>query len=207
MTNAMLIYQKPTSEKELRACAVFQRKLFELLVTEHDLMWDEILFPCADARSVIAAQRLGEPSVFGTHAIISNAGEEAIKKAAQKAAEQTECSTAYKIKKLIDEPDAVKKALAVSAKGFEGLLICADFASLVSGCDENWKIRDISRKFLSFAETANDKTGKGLAGLLGGKAVFAAGEEQTEIISKIYTQKTGSNAKAKIRKEVRRSVK
>lgn len=71
MTDAMLICQKPTNTDELRSCALFQRKLFEILTAEYGLLWNEILFPCADSRSVTVAQKLNEPSVFGTHAVIS----------------------------------------------------------------------------------------------------------------------------------------
>lgn len=200
MTDAMLIFQNPTTAQELRSCALFQRKLFELLVTENGLMWDEILFPCADARSVLVSQSLGEQSVFGSHAIIRCTEETALKNTAKKAAELTSCQIPFRFKKLESKPDSIKKAISIFAKGFENLLICADFALLVSGCDENWKIRDASRKFLSFAETANDKTGRSLVGILGGKAVFETAEENSQIISKIYTQKTGSTAKIKIQK-------
>ncbi len=207
MTNAKLIYQKPTNEDELRSCAVFQRKLFELLTDENGLMWDEILFPCADARSVLVAQKLNEPSVFGTHAIISTVDEKTLKKAAKSAAEQSECKVPYRIRQISDEPDSIEKALHISLKGFERKLICGDFAKLVRGCDENWKIRDFARRFLSFAETANDKTGKSFIGILGGKAIFSAGEEHIEAVSKIYTSKTGHSPSAKIHKAVRGSAK
>ncbi len=200
MTDAILIYQKPTTAQELRSCALFQRKLFEILTAENSMMWDEILFPCADARSVLVSQNIGEQSVFGSHAIVKCTDRAVLENAAEKAAEITACQIPFKVKKIESKPDSIKKALAVSAKGFENLLICADFAQLVSGCDENWKIRDTSRKYLSFAETANDKTGRSLVGILGGKAVFETDEENSQIISKIYTQKTGTEAKIKVRK-------
>ncbi len=198
MTDVKLIFQKPTNAEELRSCALFQRKLFEILTKDHGLMWDEILFPCADARSVLAAQNLGEPSVFGTHAIICHKEKEVIDNAAKKAAKETQCHIKYRIKSMDSEPNSIKKALHLPVKGFEGMLVCADFSQLVSGCDENWRIRDCSRKFLSFAETANDKAGKSLVGILGGKAVFDAKAELAETISRIYTSKTGCMTKVKI---------
>ncbi len=205
MTDAKLIYQKPKNEEELRSCAIFQRKLFEILVKDCGLMWDEILFPCADSRSVTVAQSLGETSVFGSHAIISISDGWKLEAAAKSAAEQTGCSVAYRIKELDGEPDAIEKALKISLSGFEGLLICGDFSSLAKGSDENWKIRDISRKFLSFIETANDRAGKSFAGILGGRAVFSAGEERSERISALYESKTGTKSKIKIHKAVRRA--
>lgn len=195
MTNALLIYQKPKNAEELRSCAVFQRELFELLVKENSLMWDEILFPCADSRSVTVAKSLNEPSVFGTHAIISAVDEKPLKSAAKTAADLTKCEVSFKIKVLENTPDAVEKALKTSFTGFQNEFICGDFSSLVSGNDENWKIRDTARKFLSFAETANDKTGKSFIGLLGGKAVFEKKEDSADKILKIYEQKTGTKAK------------
>ncbi len=207
MNGAMLISQKPKNQDELRSCAVFQRKLFEILVKDHALMWDEILFPCADSRSVVVAQKLNEPSVFGSHGIISNVEVKALKRAIDAAAEQTGCSLLCTIRTIGDEPDSVLKALKIPLKGFEETAVCGDFSDLVSGRDENWKIREQARKFLSFAETANDKTGKSFIGLLGGKAIFCGNEENIEKISKIYESKTGVQAKAKIHKAVRRSAK
>lgn len=194
MTNAMLICQKPANADQLRLCALFQRRLFELLVTEHNLMWDEILFPCADSRSVTVAEKLNENAVFGTHAIISNADKDIIAAAAEKAAVLTECSIPYKISELKSEPEAIKKALRISAKGFEEYTAAGDFSSVSGGCDENWKIRDNARKFLSFVETAGDRTGKSFVGILGGKAVFEH-RADIEIISKIYESKTGTKIK------------
>lgn len=207
MNGTMLISQKPKNQDELRSCAVFQRKLFEILVKDHALMWDEILFPCADSRSVVVAQKLNEPSVFGSHGIISSIEEETLKAAAVSASEQTGCNIPYRIKAIGNEPDSVLKALKTPLKGFEETAVCGDFSDLVSGRDENWKIREQARKFLSFAETANDKTGKSFIGLLGGKAIFCGKEENIEKISKIYESKTGVQAKAKIHKAVRRSAK
>lgn len=207
MNGAKLIYQKPKNSEELRSCALFQRKLFEVLINKYDLMWDEILFPCADSRSVVVAQKLDELSVFGTHAIISGIDENDLSSAAKAAAGLTGCKLAYSIKKISGDPDSIKKALRAPLNDFEGMLICGDFSELVSGCDENWKIRDQARKFLSFTETANDKTDKSFSGLIGGKAVFCGNEENIEKISKIYEAKTGVQAKAKIHKAVRRSAK
>lgn len=194
MTDAMLICQKPTNTDELRSCALFQRKLFEILTAEYGLLWNEILFPCADSRSVTVAQKLNEPSVFGTHAVIS-ASEELLGRAAQSAALLTGCTVPYSIKPLKNKPDALQRALRASAKGFENLLVCGNFGEIVGGCDENFKVRDSARKFLSFAETANDKIGRSLVGILGGKAVFDTSAENAEKIAKIYEAKTGSKMK------------
>ncbi len=201
MTYVTLLYQRAETEEELRSCAVFQRKLFEAMVTEYGMMWDDILFPCADARSVVVAQSLSEPSVFGTHALINSQDISEIRSIADKVTKETGCTVQPHVKLIPLEPESIKKAFRVTPKerkGAEGRLVCGDFAQMILSVGDTWKIRDAARKFLSYVETVSDKSGKSIIGLIGGIAVFDTDESKASLASNIYAQKTGFPAKAKI---------
>ena len=183
----------PPTEEGTTFCSGLTAKVLRVLIAEKNVLYQQILYPYADALSLSGRRGTESTGIFGTHTLLRNIDGAAVEEAIARVRETEGCLTPpCEITSFTLTDGSVKSSdVAAFLRCNAGTLAGAgDFSAMLSGYLPHWRIRECARVFASFSEMAYRAAGGCVCGLLGGRLILTRDASPTEAAS-IFTLKTG----------------
>ena len=179
---------EPTAESISR-CSELSGCFLSALVRNHPVTFNQILYPYADALSLSGRPGTESTRIFGTHLLLHNV------ECAAALAESLPCGGPDW--ELVELPVCDGAVMSSDVAEFLragaecSLPSVGNFPEMLGGFVSHWRIRECARLFASFSEMSYRRAGGEIVGLLGGRLILTPQCDCQEVLSAIFTQKTG----------------
>ena len=181
---------EPTPEN-ISLCSEYSIRFFSGLMKEHGVIFNQILYPYADALSLSGKPGTESTWVFGTHILIRNVEGGAASSILE---EIKPCQAGWELEELpVIDGEAMSRDIAEFLGADEECQLPAvgEFSRMLGGFVPHWRVREAARLFASFTEMSYRRSKGELVGLLGGRLILTPECDCSEALSSIFTQKTG----------------
>ena len=185
------------TEDNLSFCSRLSAKVMSELVKRRNVLFNQILFPYADALSLSGKPGTQSTRIFGTHMLLRNVTRKLVEEVIQNCftEEGLILPPEYEIVEF-NLTDGAAKAADLAGflnKGEECSLPGAgNFAGMMSGYLPHWRIRERARVFASFSEMAYRIARGEISGLYGGRLILTPQCRCWDAIESVFVQKTGA---------------
>lgn len=184
-------------EQHIEICSVISRSVFQYLIDNCPVTFNQILYPYADMLSLSYQRGTESTKIFGTHMILRGIEEDFVASA-----------LFHGLEAVTDndwQPDVTVHHFwlndgCAAAEEIAAFLECGcdvptvgDFAKMLSGFVAHWRIREAAKVFASFSEMSYRVSKGAVCGLAGGRLALRWDIEPhiIEKLNNICFQKTG----------------
>ncbi len=183
------------SERAIQRCSELSAVFFSALVQRHNITYNQILYPYADALSLCGNPGTMSTRIFGTHILLRGVEVQVITNVMEEILSSGglgNSALSYDVVEFrLYDGAALACDMAEFLCGEEGLRSVGDFGGMLGGFVAHWRIRECARVFASFSEMAYRRAKGAVCGLYGGRLVLSSECDCAEALSEIFTQKTG----------------
>ena len=187
---------EPTEENIQRSAELSER-LLRTLVKEHNLTYNQILYPYADALSLSGMKGTESTRIFGTHILLRNISAEQLHHVMSICFTDEAGQSIPIPHEIIEIPLTEGSAKTADVERFlkagkpPQLRSVGEFSEMLGGYVRHWRIREAARIYASFSEMSYRRAKGEILGLCGGKLILTNACDCPEAVAAIYTQKTG----------------
>ena len=202
-------FRVPPEPDAVAACSELSWRFFRRLIGNRRAVFNQILFPYADALSVSGNPGTESTRVFGTHILLRNIPPEAAAGSLESSREDftetaPESLPPYEIIEFPLTDGCVMSAdiaeFLSPAEEFpspaapDGMTQAGDFSLMLGGFLPHWRIRECARIFASFTEMAYRATHGEISGVYGGSLLLPSASPCLPAVREIFSIKTGCKA-------------
>ena len=188
---------EPTQEN-VAQCSEQSARLLRTLVERHNITYNQILYPYADALSLSGVAGTQSTRIFGTHILLRNVPKELIDNVMHECFTEEKSQIPVFHREIVEFPltDGMVKSSDIAeflgVKQELPLPWAGEFAGMLGGWLPHWRIRECARYFASFSEMSYRRAKGEIVGLYGGRLILTPECNCPDDLAAIFTQKTGA---------------